>query len=59
MAKNKLKKNLCNKIDSFCEGLDVNLFGQPVEDFDLESMSDDQLKLVKKLLLIKIEKITI
>ena len=53
MSESKLKKNLCAKIDKFCEGIDVKLFGQPVEDFDLEEMSEDQLKNIKRISKIK------
>ena len=52
MANSKIKKTLCNTIDKLCG--DVKLFGHPVEDFDFDNMTPEEIKEVRKRLTEKI-----
>ncbi len=54
MVNSKLKKTLCNTMDKLCG--EVNLFGHPIEDFEFQDMTPEQVKQIKKYLLKKIDK---
>ena len=55
----KLKKNISNSIDEilFETGVDgdLKIFGNPLEDFNIQDMSNSQLKDIRRLLLNKLD----
>ena len=53
MSESKIKKTLCNSFNKFCG--EVKLFGHPVEDFEFNDMSPEQMKQIKKVLIKKID----
>lgn len=53
MPQSKIKKTLCNSLDKFCGS--VKLFGHPVEDFEFEDMTPEQMKQIKKVLIKKMD----